>query len=187
MVMSNSNYWFYSRPINISHFHLVPESPAYCVGNPYKIGLGTLTNCRDPVDAKYWPRKATNMGGNSGVKFYPTNSSGSKRNFDLKAIYIYDGSTAEVWGYRVGIGWWVWYPLAGPGRWYFTNATNMTEMQVFDYQQNGTVVYDNIEIGIYPYAVLGAARKLGSGLCGIRYHGLLRRRLFPRRKTCGRL
>lgn len=146
----NSNqYGFYSTPLNTDHFHLVPENSNYCIGSPYKFGVKSGSSCVSQSDAKYWPRIATNMGGNSGVQFYVKSGSNVRKNFDLQALYVIEG-TMEVYAYRIGIGWWVWYPLTAGNRWYWPAGTTVSEIQLFDHGQNGTIVYDNIEIAIHP-------------------------------------
>jgi hypothetical protein len=146
---NSSQYWVYSWPININHFHLVPENSNYCIGSPYKIGVKSGSNCVSQSDAKNWPRFATNMGGNSGVQFYVKSGSNVRKNFNLQAIRVLSG-TMEVYAYRIGIGWWVWYPLTEGNRWYWPANTTVSEIQVFDHGKNGTVTYDNLEVAIIP-------------------------------------
>jgi|GEM_PF-2327846 len=146
----NSSYWVYSNPVNLDHFHLVAENPNQCYGSGNNWGVQSGSSCVSQSDAMYWPRIATNMGSNTGVQFYVKSSSNVKKNFDLKAIYV-NSSTMDIYVNRVGIGWWHWSGLTSPMRWYFpTNATNVSEVQVFKDGMNGTVTFDNLEVAIIP-------------------------------------
>jgi hypothetical protein len=99
--------------------------------------------------AIYFPRTASNVGGNTGIGFNVKNQFNTPKNFDLQAIYV-NGGTLEIWGNRPGIGWWVWYPLTAGTRWYWPAGTTVSELQVFRNGRNGTFTFDNLEIAINP-------------------------------------
>jgi hypothetical protein len=146
----NSSYWVYSEPLNLDHFHLMPEVSNQCYGTSPNWGTKSGSSCINQSDAKLWPRRAANMGTNTGVRFYVKGGDNVHRNFNLGAIYASSG-TLDVWAYRVGVGWWHWNNLTSPGRWYFpVNNTNISEVQVFENTQNGTISFDNLEINIIP-------------------------------------
>jgi hypothetical protein len=145
----NGYYWTYGQPLNYTSYRLIPENPQWCAGPVPKIGYKSGAYCVNHTDGKLWPRKAGNVGGNTGVRFYVKSNSNVAKNFDLQAIYINSG-TAEIVAYRPGIGWWVWYPLSQGSRWYWPAGTTVTEIQVHSHGKNGYIQFDNLEIGINP-------------------------------------
>lgn len=145
----NTSYYVFSQPLNTNWYRLIPEASDWCSVAPNKIGHYIGGVCQQVNQAIYFPRIAGNYGGNTGIQFYVSNQFNTQKTFDLQAIYA-NGGTLEVWGNRPGIGWWVWYPLTSPGRWYWPAGTTVSELQVFSYGENGTITFDNLEIAINP-------------------------------------
>ncbi len=142
------SYWVYSNPLNLDHFHLVPEATNHCYGTNPKWGQQSGTNCINQTDAKYWSRIATNMGSNTGVEFYVKNTSNESRNFTLKKLRVKSG-TVRVLVYRTDIGgWWQWTNL-GPGLWTWSvNNTALSKVRIYETNYNGTVTFDDLELSI---------------------------------------
>ena len=149
---NSSYYWVRASAINLDHYHLVAEAADQCYGSGNRWGhyqYGTSGPCINQSDAMYWPRRAMNMNGNSGIVFKALHRSGAARNMDLKAIYVKSGSI-KVLAYRVGVGWRYWANLNADQRWYWTgNNINISEIRVFDTNENGVYAIDNLEVGIY--------------------------------------
>jgi len=149
---NSSYYWVRASAINLDHYHLVAEAADQCYGSGNNWGHysnGTSGSCLNQSDAMYWPRRAMNMNGNSGIVFKAQHRTNGARNLDLKAIYVKSGSI-KVLAYRVGVGWWYWPNLYADQRWYWTgNNTNISEVRVFDTNENGVYAIDNLEVGIY--------------------------------------
>jgi hypothetical protein len=147
---NNLSYWIRTSAINMDHFHLASENPNQCYGNGNNWGIWNVAHqCVGQSDAMYWSRKVMNMNGNSGVVFTGIGPDYKARNFDLKALYVRDGSV-QVWAYRVGVGWWYWPNLTAAQRWYWTgNNTNISEVRVFDTNSNGVFGVDNLEVAMY--------------------------------------
>ena len=145
----NSSYYVFAMPINSTSYRLNSEMANTCSVAPNRMGLYSNGACINQSQAIYFPRRAGNNFGNTGVRFYVNNTSNQSKYFDLQAIYIYSG-TAKILAYRPGIGWWVWYPLTAGTRWYWPTGTTVSELQVFDQNENGGVLFDNLEIGIQP-------------------------------------
>jgi hypothetical protein len=149
---NNKNYWVRTNPINLDHFHLVAEAADQCYPldgtNNWGHGV-TNVSCKNTSDAMWWPRSVMNMNSNTGVVFTALGQDGVGRNMDLNALYVKTGSI-KVLVYRVGIGWWYWPNLNSARRWYWTgNNTNLSEIRVFDTNENGTYTIDNLEVGVY--------------------------------------
>lgn len=150
--LCNNQYYVYTKPINLDHFHLAAENPNYCFGTSPKWGTWSNGVCVNQSEAKYWPRRASNMGTNTGINFlvkgpYPGYV---RKNFNLGAIYAVSG-TLDLYAYRVGVGWWHWPNLTSPQRWYWTgNNLNISEISVYHNGLNGTMTFDNLEISIIP-------------------------------------
>lgn len=146
----NGAHWIRGKGVNIDHWHLVAEAANQCYGTSPKWGTTSGSSCINQTDAKYWPRTAANMNGDSGISFKAETSSGNSRNLDLKAIYVRDGSI-KVLANRVGVGWWVWHNLSATGRWYWTvNNLKLSDVRVFDTHESGVFAIDNLEVAIYP-------------------------------------
>jgi hypothetical protein len=147
---NNKNYWVRTTSINLDHFHLVAEAADQCYGSGMNWGHnGANGACLNQSDAMWWARSVMNMNSNSGVVFKALGQDGVNRNMDLNAIYVKTGSI-KVLAYRVGIGWWYWSNLSAARRWYWTgNNTNLSEVRVFDTNENGVFTVDNLEVGVY--------------------------------------
>lgn len=145
----NQNYYVFSWPLNSNQYRLIPEAADWCPVAPNKIGHSINGSCQQVNQAIYFPRIAGNVGSNTGITFYVRNQLNVLKTFNLQAIYASSG-TLEVWGNRPGIGWWIWYPLASPGRWYWPAGTIVSELQVFSHGKNGYMTFDNLEIAINP-------------------------------------
>ncbi len=144
------DYWIRGTAVNISHWHLVAEAANQCFGTSPKWGTQSGANCINQTDAMYWPRKAMNMNGNTGISFKAVYQDGTYRHFDLQALYVRSG-TVKVLAYRVGIGWWYWPNLTAGHRWHWTvNNLNISDVRVFDTNEEGTFAIDNLEVAIYP-------------------------------------
>jgi hypothetical protein len=136
-------------PINKTEYRLNSEMPNTCSVAPNRMGTYSNGACINQNQAIYFPRRAGNAFTNTGVKFYVKTTLNQARYFDLQAIYMHTG-TAKIVAYRPGIGWWVWYPLTSGTRWYWPAGTTVSEIQVFDQNENGGVLFDNLEIAILP-------------------------------------
>jgi hypothetical protein len=145
----NGSYYVYAMPINTDIYRLNSEMANTCSVAPNRMGKYSNGACINQNQAIYFPRRAGNNFTNTGVQFYVRNNLNLGMYFDLQAIYIYEG-TAKIVGYRPGIGWWVWYPLAAGTRWVWPAGTTVSEIRVFDQNENGGVRFDNLEIGIQP-------------------------------------
>jgi len=144
------SYWIRGTAVNLDHWHLAAEASNQCYGTSPKWGTQSGSSCINQTDAMYWPRKAMNMNGNTGISFKAVYSNGTYRNLDLKAIYVRSG-TIKVLAYRVGVGWWYWSNLTAGQRWYWTgNNVNISDVRVFDTNENATYAIDNLAVAIYP-------------------------------------
>lgn len=148
----NKNYWVHASSINVDHFHLAPEAADQCLPFDGSLNwghIGSNGSCVNLSDAMYWPRKAMNMNSNTGIDFQALSQlDGAGHNFDLNALYVLEGSV-KVYAYRVGIGWWHWSNLSASRRYRFANNTNISEVQVYDANMNGTYAIDNLEVSVY--------------------------------------
>jgi hypothetical protein len=145
----NSKFFVYVMPRNSTSYRLNSEMPNTCAIAPNMMGLYSNGACINRNQAIYFPRRAGNHFTNTGVQFYVQDNLNQPKNFDLQAIYMYEG-TAKIVAYRPGIGWWVWYPLSAGTRWYWPAGTTVTEIRVYDQNDNGSVRFDNLEIAIQP-------------------------------------
>jgi hypothetical protein len=145
----NGSYYVYALPLNTDVYRLNSEMANTCSVAPNRMGLYSNGACINQNQAIYFPRRAGNNFGNTAVSFNVKNTLNAAKNFDLQAIYIHTG-TAKIVAYRPGIGWWVWYPLSAGTRWYWPAGTTVSQIQVFDQNENGGVLFDNLEIGINP-------------------------------------
>jgi hypothetical protein len=145
----NASYFVYSAPLNSTKYRLNSEMANTCSIAPNRMGKYSNGACINQNQAIYFPRRAGNNFGNTAVRFNVKNTLNVSKNFDLQAIYIHTG-TAKIVANRLGFGWWVWYPLTAGTRWIWPAGTTVSEIQVFDQNENGGVLFDNLEIAIQP-------------------------------------
>lgn len=145
----NASYFVYAMPVNTAIYRLNSEMANTCSVAPNRMGLYSNGACINQNQAIYFPRRAGNNFTNTAVRFDVKNTLNVSKYFDLQAIFIHTG-TAKIVAYRPGIGWWVWYPLTAGTRWFWPAGTTVSEIQVFDQNENGGVLFDNLEIAIQP-------------------------------------
>jgi hypothetical protein len=144
----NGSYSVLTQPANTDTYRLIPEDPYWCAGLPPLIGHQSGAYCYNRTEGKYWPRRAGNLGSNTGVEFYVTDALYYK-DFDLRSLYVYSG-TVEVEAYRPGIGLWYWYPLTAGTTWTWPAGTRVSQVKIFSHGRNGYIRFDNMDIAIVP-------------------------------------
>lgn len=139
-------YFIYTEPVNLDHFHLNYEHN-YCYDGKLNIGIKSGELCLSSKEAKFWPRYATNMNNDTGIRFFAKSSANVKSNFNLDSVRIITGRI-EVLAYRTDIkGWWIWRNLK-PGLRHFRNNTNINNLYFYYNQRNGTFEIDDLKLTI---------------------------------------
>ena len=137
---NNNGYLVLTYPINMDHYHLIPEAANYCSGTKPKMGTKSGSQCINQVEGKLVPRFAMNMNNNSGVRFWVKSAGNVSKQFDLKSIVVKSGSM-EIYIAKSN-GWWYWTGL-GPAYWEFPQGDNIGEIRIYASGLNGTVGFDN--------------------------------------------